>query len=121
MKIYHELLRLVDLTTAKIDLEVIEDISNTYRSVDTSPKGLPLMEDVVRDFLMGEGNYSEGDTVLCLGKLYDFWGDPTYNRPDEIDFNKCAQNIRNVEGYSNTAADVLSGCLLYTSPSPRDS
>ena len=111
VKIYHELLRLVDLTKAKVDLEVIEDISNTYGSVDTSPKGLPLMEDVVRDFLMGTGNYSEGDTVLCLGRLSDFWSDPTYNRPNEINYNKCLQNIRNVGGFSHNASDVVSGFL----------
>ena len=111
MKLYKELLRIVDLVKSKVDDRVQKELRTLFNTIDVAPKGLPLMEDVVRDFLMGEGNYSEGDTVLCLGKLYDFWGDPTYNRPDEIDFNKCAQNIRNVEGYSNTAADVLSGYL----------
>ena len=111
MKLYKKLLRIVDLVKSKVDDKVQEELRTKYKTIDAAPKGLPMMEDVVRDFLMGEGDYFEGDTVLCLGKLYDFWGDPTYNRPDEIDFNKCSQNIRNVDGYSNTAADVLSGYL----------
>jgi len=111
MKIYKELLRVVDLVKSKVDDKVRTELRNKYTTIDSAPKDLRMMEDVVRDFLMGEGNYSEGDTVLCLGRLYDFWSDPTYNRPDEINYGKCIQNVHNVGGYSNNAADVLSGFL----------
>ena len=108
MKIYKELLRVVDLVKNKVDDKIQQELRTNYTSLDVPPKGLPFMEDVIRDFLMGEGNYSAGDTVLCLGKLYDLWSDPTYNRPDEINYNRCTKNVRDVGGYSNSAADVLS-------------
>ena len=111
-KVYKELLCLVDLARDKVDDNIKSELNNNYGHVviDQTPKGLPPMEDVVGDFLSGE-KYVGGETILCTGRISDFWSDPTYNRPDEIDYNKCAKNIRDVGGYSNNAADIISGFL----------
>jgi len=80
--------------------------------IDNPPSDLPLMEDVVRNFLYEENtNYSAYQNVLCLASIKDLFSDPTYNRTNEIDYNKCVKNIKFVEGYSNDAADILSAYL----------
>ncbi len=83
----------------KVDDTLQQEFRTKFNVVDSIPKGLPKMEDVVRDFLMGNDKYIQGDSVPCLAKLVDLWGDPTYNRPDEISFNKCDFEIYNVISY----------------------
>lgn len=111
-KVYKELLCLVDLARDKVDENIKSELNNNYGHVviDEAPKDLSSMEDVVGDFLSGE-KYLGGETVLCSIPISHLWSDPTYNRPDEIDYNKCAKNIRDVGGYSNNAADILSAFL----------
>ena len=80
--------------------------------IDNPPGNLPFMEDVVRDFLYEENtNYSAYQNVICLASIEDLYSDPTYNRTNEIDYNKCIKNIKDVGGYTNDAADILSGYL----------
>ena len=110
-KLYKNLIRIIDQVKNKVDDTLQQEFRTKFNVVDSIPKGLPKMEDVVRDFLMGNDKYIQGDSVPCLAKLVDLWGDPTYNRPDEISFNKCFQNIRKAGGYSNSAADFLSAFL----------
>ena len=111
-KVYKELLCLVDLARDKVDENIKSELNNNYGHVviDEAPKDLSPMKDVVGDFLSGE-KYLGGETVLCSIPISHLWSDPTYNRPDEIDYNKCAKNIRDVGGYSNNAADILSAFL----------
>ena len=118
-KVYKELLRIIDLARDKVDDKIKEELSSNYGHVviDHLPKGLPLMEDVVRDYLSGE-KYVGGETILCSARVGDLLSDPTYNRPDVIDYNKCTQNVRKVGGYSNNAADILSGFLRPTGQVP---
>ena len=92
MKLYKNLIRIIDQLKNKVDDTIQQEFRTKFNVVDSVPKGLPKMEDVVRDFLMGNDKYIQGDSVPCLAKLVDLWGDPTYNRPDEISFNKCFQN-----------------------------
>ena len=52
MKLYKKLLRIVDLVKSKVDDKVQEELRTKYKTIDAAPKGLPMMEDVVRDFLI---------------------------------------------------------------------
>jgi len=111
-KVYAELQRIISLAEDKVDEKVLLDLSQ-YRVVDQMPQGLPLMEDVIRDYISGE-KYLGGETILVLARVGDIYGDPTYNRVEEINYNNCAKQIRNVGGYSYAAADVLSAYLRPT-------
>ena len=113
-KVYAELQRIISLAEDKVDEKVLKDMSQ-YRVVDQMPKGLPLMEDVIRDYISGE--YLGGETILVSARIGDLWGDPTYNRTEEINYNNCAKQIRSVCGYSYAAADVLSAYLRPTAHS----
>ena len=64
MKLYKKLLRIVDLVKSKVDDKVQEELRTKYKTIDAAPKGLPMMEDVVRDFLMGIGNYPVLDQIV---------------------------------------------------------
>jgi hypothetical protein len=108
-KVYKDLTRVIDLATTKVDDKIYENLSK-YRIVDQMPSGIPLMEDVIRDYLFGD-KYIGGENVLVSARVGDLYGDPTYNRVEDINYNNCAKQIRNVGGFSFFAADSLSAFL----------
>jgi len=82
-KVYAELQRIISLAEDKVDEKVLLDLSQ-YRVVDQMPQGLPLMEDVIRDYISGE-KYLGGETILVLARVGDIYGDPTYNRVSKLE------------------------------------
>jgi len=111
-KVYAELLRLIDLAKDKVDDKVLQELSR-YQVVDQMSTDLPLMEDVIKEYLFGD-KYLGGENILVSARVGDLWSDPTYNRAEEINYNNCAKQIRNVGGFSYYAADSLSGFLRPT-------
>jgi len=105
-KIYKELKRIVDLASDKVSNTDFENLRK-YRVVDQMPSGHPHMEDVVRDYIDGD-KYLGGENIIVSARIGDLWGDPTYNRVDEINYNNCMKQIRNVGGFSFYATDSLS-------------
>ena len=93
-KIYKEVKRIIDLALIEVDDKDFEKLSN-YRVVDQMPLGHPLMEDVIRDYLLGH-KYLGGENILVSARVGDLWGDPTYNRVEEINYHNCMKQIRNV-------------------------
>ena len=105
-KIYKDLKRIVDLALDKVSNTDFENLRK-YRVVDQMPSGHPHMEDVVRDYIDGD-KYLGGENIIVSARIGDLWGDPTYNRVDEINYNNCMKQIRNVGGFSFYATDILS-------------
>ena len=108
-KDYKQLKRIVDLASVKIDNREIADLSE-YRVVDQMPSGNILMEDVIRDYISGD-KYIGGENIVVSARISDLWGDPTYNRVEDINYNNCEKQIRNVGGFSFFASDILSAFL----------
>lgn len=115
-KVYAELQNIVSLAEDKVDEKVLKDLSQ-YRVVDQAPEGLPLLEDVIRDYISGE-KYLGGENILVSARIGDIQGDPTYNRTDEINYNNCAKQVRNVGGFSYASCDVISAFLRPTGEVP---
>ena len=97
-KIYKDLKRIVDLALDKVSNTDFENLRK-YRVVDQMPSGHPHMEDVVRDYIDGD-KYLGGENIIVSARIGDLWGDPTYNRVDEINYNNCMKQIRNVARFS---------------------
>ena len=108
-KIYKDIKRIIDLALDKVDEKDFENLSK-YQVVDQMPSGHPLMENVIRDYLLGD-KYLGGENILVSARVGDLLGDPTYNRVEEINYNNCMKQIRNVGGFSYFAADSLSAFL----------
>ena len=53
-----------------INEDVREYIYSTFDILDSYPKGLPMMEDVVEDYENGI-NYTDDDLVICLARVGD--------------------------------------------------
>jgi hypothetical protein len=108
-KIYKDVKRIIDLALSKISDEDFADLSK-YRVIDQMPSGHPLMEDVIRDYLTGD-KYLGGENIYVSARIGDLWGDPTYNRVEEINYHNCMKQIRKVGGFSFFAADTLAAFL----------
>ena len=55
-----------------IDEDVREYIYSTFDILDSYPKGLPMMEDVIEDYENGI-NYTDDDLVICLARVGDLY------------------------------------------------
>ena len=69
-KLYKNLIRIIDQVKNKVDDTLQQEFRTKFNVVDSIPKGLPKMEDVVRDFLMGTDKYVQGDSVPCLSLIH---------------------------------------------------
>jgi hypothetical protein len=98
------LLRLVDLYDKKVDDKTKNYISS-FSAIDSPPRGLPSMEDVIKKYERGE---ITSGTYLVSAKCGDLYTDPTYNRGDNLRYNNQKQHILKLGGFSYSAADTLS-------------
>ena len=100
-----KLVKIIDLYDQKVDDKRREKLSSMIVK-DPLSKNLPYAEDVVKDFLEGKIDHSE--TILCLVKVEDQYSSPVYNRPEEIDLNKCEQHLYYQGGFSHRLAGTQS-------------
>ncbi len=100
-----KLVKIIDLYDQKVDDKRREKLSSMVVK-DQLPKNLPNAEDVVKKFLFGEIDHSE--TIICLAKAEDLYSSPIYNRPEEIDLNKCEQHLYYQGGFSHRLAGTQS-------------
>ena len=70
------------------------------------------MEDIIDQYDRGE--IPDGGTYICEAKVGDLWSDPVYNRILELRYGNQKRHIESRGGYSNDAADTLSGYLRPT-------
>ena len=83
-----------------------------YGTIDSAPKGLPFMEDIIDQYDRGE--IPDGGTYICEAKVGDLYSDPIYNRILELRYCNQKKHIESRGGYSNDAADTLSAYLRPT-------
>lgn len=105
---FKELVRVYDQYENKVDEKTKQYLAG-FGTVDSSPKGLPLMEDIIDQYDRGE--IPDGGTYICEAKVGDLWSDPTYNRILELRYGNQKKHIEDRGGYSNDAADTLSAYL----------
>ena len=103
-----ELVRVYDQYENQVDEKTKQYLAG-FGTVDSSPKGLPLMEDIIDQYDRGE--IPDGGTYICEAKVGDLWSDPIYNRILELRYGNQKKHIENRGGYSNDAADTLSAYL----------
>ena len=106
-----ELVRVYDQYEKRVDEKTKQYLAG-FGTVDSSPKGLPRMEDIIDQYDRGE--IPDGGTYICEAKVGDLWSDPVYNRILELRYGNQKRHIESRGGYSNDAADTLSGYLRPT-------
>lgn len=105
---FKELVRVYDQYENQVDEKTKQYLAG-FGTVDSSPKGLPLMEDIIDQYDRGE--IPDGGTYICEAKVGDLWSDPIYNRILELRYGNQKKHIVDRGGYSNDAADTLSAYL----------
>lgn len=108
---FRELVNVFDQYEKSVDEKTKEYLSG-FGSVDRAPQDLPLMEDVIAQYDLGE--IPDGGTIICSARVGDLWSDPTYNRILELRYGNQKKHIESRGGYSNDAADTLSAYLRPT-------
>ncbi len=61
-KLYKNLIRIIDQVKNKVDDTLQQEFRTKFNVVDSIPKGLPKMEDVVRDFCWGNNIFRFSDS-----------------------------------------------------------
>jgi len=102
-----DLVRIIDLYEIRVDGNRKARLANLNVIGELSP-GLPLAEDLIKQYLEDPWSLA-GKSIICAARLSDQYGSPTYNRTEEIDLNKCEQNLEEKNGYSYQSANVGSG------------
>ena len=102
-----DLVRIIDLYEIRVDGNRKARLANLNVIGELSP-GLPLAEDLIKQYLEDPWSLA-GKSIICAARLSDQYGSPKYNRTEEIDLNKCEQNLGEKSGYSYQSANVGSG------------
>ena len=102
-----DLVKIIDLYEIRVDGNRKARLANLNVIGEISP-GLPLAEDLIKQYLEDPWSLA-GKSIICAARLSDQYGSPTYNRTEEIDLNKCEQNLEEKSGYSYQSANVGSG------------
>jgi hypothetical protein len=97
-------LSLVTLASKKVTQTILRGLSG-LDVIDKLPKNLPTLEEVLED--RKRGLYTDKDSVVVAARIGDLFSDPTYNRTEDISYTKCADNLRNLKGFSHKAAGIL--------------
>lgn len=108
---FKELVRVYDQYEKQVDEKTKQYLAG-YGTIDSAPKGLPFMEDIIDQYDRGE--IPDGGTYICEAKVGDLYSDPIYNRILELRYSNQKKHIESRGGYSNDAADTLSGYLRPT-------
>jgi len=108
---FKELVRVYDQYEKQVDEKTKQYLAG-YGTIDSAPKGLPFMEDIIDQYDRGE--IPDGGTYICEAKVGDLYSDPIYNRILELRYGNQKKHIESRGGYSNDAADTLSGYLRPT-------
>jgi len=102
-----ELVRIIDVYNDKVD-DTLKELLASFPIIDRAPAGLPLMEDVIRDYENGV-NYTDGDTIVVSARLGDLYSSPYYNRILELRYGNHKLHLTKRGGFAFSSADTLSG------------
>lgn len=102
-----QLVRIIDVFDDKVK-GTDKEYFATFSVLDRCPQGIPLMEDVIRDYENGV-NYFDNDIVIVLARVGDLYSSPYYNRILELKYGNHRVHLANRGGFSYSSADTLSG------------
>ena len=105
--------------TKSLFQKTLEDMGVQLQFVGTFGFGISGMFGMVKDVLEGQyPSLSEGEIILIFLSALSYLSINTIK-----DIQRLREEVkgRGLGGYVNKTVELLKDCLLYTSPSPRDS
>lgn len=102
-----KLVKIIDLYEDRVSENRKNKLSG-FPITGSIPFGTHLLEDLVKEYLTNP-NFNWRASYVCAVKANDIYSSPVYNRPFEIDLNRCEKYVEEEGSFSYVLAGTGSG------------
>lgn len=102
-----KLVKIIDLYEDRVNENRKNKLSG-FPITGSIPFGTHLLEDLVKEYLTNS-NFNWRASYVCAVKANDIYSSPVYNRPFEIDLNRCEKYVEEEGSFSYVLAGTGSG------------
>ena len=102
-----KLVKIIDLYEDRVK-ENRKNKLSSFPITGSIPFGVLLLEDLVKEYIANP-NFNWRETYVCAVKANSIYSSPVYNRPFEIDLNRCEKYVEEEGSFSYVLAGTGSG------------
>ena len=107
MKNLMRLVKIIDLYEDRVS-ENRKNKLSSFPITGSIPFGVHLLEDLVKEYITNP-NFNWRESYVCAVKAKNIYSSPVYNRPFEIDLNRCERYVEEEGSFSYILAGTGSG------------
>ena len=102
-----KLVKIIDLYEDRVS-ETRKSKLSRFPITGSIPTGTHLLEDLVKEYITNP-NFNWRESYVCAVKANSIYSSPVYNRPFEIDLNRCEKYVEEEGSFSYVLAGTGSG------------
>ena len=102
-----KLVKIIDLYENRVSENRKNKLSG-FPITGSIPVGVHLLEDLVKEYITNP-NFNWRESYVCAVKANSIYSSPVYNRPFEIDLNRCEKYVEEEGAFSYVLAGTGSG------------
>ncbi len=102
-----KLVKIIDLYEKRVDEKRRVKLSG-FQITGSLPPNIPNLENLVKDYITNP-NFDWRKSYVCAAMADDTYSSPLYNRPFEIDLNRCEKYVEDERAFSYVLAGTGSG------------
>ena len=102
-----KLVKIIDLYDDRVS-ENRKNKLSSFRITGSIPFGVHLLEDLVKEYITNP-YFNWRESYVCAVKAKNIYSSPVYNRPFEIDLNRCERYVEEEGSFSYILAGTGSG------------
>ena len=102
-----KLVKIIDLYEKRVDEKRRVKLSG-FPITGSLPLHIPNLEDLVKEYITNP-DFDWRKSYVCAAMADDTYSSPLYNRPNEIDLNRCEKYVEEEGSFSYTLAGTGSG------------
>ena len=102
-----KLVKIIDLYEDRVS-ENRKNKLSSFPITGSIPFGVHLLEDLVKEYITNP-NFNWRESYVCAVKAKNIYSSPVYNRPFEIDLNRCERYVEEEGSFSYILAGTGSG------------
>ena len=102
-----KLVKIIDLYEDRVS-ETRKSKLSGFPITGSIPTGTHLLEDLVKEYITNP-NFNWRESYVCAVKANSIYSSPVYNRPFEIDLNRCERYVEEEGSFSYVLAGTGSG------------
>ena len=102
-----KLVKIIDLYEDRVS-ENRKNKLSSFPITGSIPFGVHLLEDLIKEYITNP-NFNWRESYVCAVKANSIYSSPVYNRPFEIDLNRCERYVEEEGSFSYVLAGTGSG------------